>query len=185
MLGTRHVSASWRGRSVLALSALALLALACFPVLAQADSSGIQYSDAPPTVTGSHKIPTQSAPPAHSSKADGGAAHGKGNGSGSSGKGSSAGGSSSKSGGSPGTARGDGTGQQGSPGQGSGGKSNTHATPAGSGAEPVLSKSDGGSSPLVPILIAIAVLAAISIGAVMMRQRRRRDSGVSVSPEAS
>ena len=44
----------------------------------------------------------------------------------------------------------------------------------------------GGSSPLVPILIAIAVLAAISIGVVMMRQRRqRRGPGSSVSPKAS
>ncbi|HET6998448.1 MAG TPA: hypothetical protein VFI03_07635 [Solirubrobacterales bacterium] len=33
------------------------------------------------------------------------------------------------------------------------------------------------SSPLVPILIAIAVLAAISIGVVVLRQRRQRDRG--------
>lgn len=46
---------------------------------------------------------------------------------------------------------------------------------------------DGGSSPLVPILIAIAVLAAISIAVVTMRQRRRRDGGsdARISPEAS
>jgi hypothetical protein len=43
------------------------------------------------------------------------------------------------------------------------------------------SHSSGGSSPLVPILIAIAVLAAISIGAVIYRQRRQ-DSGGSGSP---
>jgi hypothetical protein len=44
----------------------------------------------------------------------------------------------------------------------------------------------GGSSPLVPILIAIAALAAISIGAVMLRAKRQRDGrGGSVSPEAS
>jgi cobalamin biosynthesis Mg chelatase CobN len=38
------------------------------------------------------------------------------------------------------------------------------------------SSSSGGSSPLVPILIAIAVLAAISIGVVLYRQRKG-DSG--------
>ena len=43
----------------------------------------------------------------------------------------------------------------------------THASPA--------SSSDGGSSPLVPILIAIAVLAVLSIAVVLARQRRRRD----------
>ncbi len=35
---------------------------------------------------------------------------------------------------------------------------------------------DGGSSPLVPILIGIAALAAISIAAVMVRQRSHRHS---------
>ena len=35
---------------------------------------------------------------------------------------------------------------------------------------------DGGSSPLVPILVAVVVLAALSIAAVMIRQRRQRDS---------
>jgi hypothetical protein len=33
----------------------------------------------------------------------------------------------------------------------------------------------GGSSPLVPILIAIAALGAISIAVVVIRQRRQRD----------
>jgi hypothetical protein len=36
----------------------------------------------------------------------------------------------------------------------------------------------------VPILVAIAVLAAVSIGVVMMRARRQRDGGAQVSPEA-
>jgi hypothetical protein len=45
---------------------------------------------------------------------------------------------------------------------------------------------DGGSSPLVPILLAVLVLAAISVGAVVLNKRRQRtDSGTSVSPEAS
>jgi hypothetical protein len=40
----------------------------------------------------------------------------------------------------------------------------------------------------VPILVAIAVLAAISIGVVMMRQRRQRDDGLdspASAPKAS
>lgn len=38
----------------------------------------------------------------------------------------------------------------------------------------------GGSSPLVPILIAVALLAAISVGAVLMRQRRGNADGISL-----
>jgi hypothetical protein len=45
--------------------------------------------------------------------------------------------------------------------------------------KPVASES-GGSSPLVPILIAVAVLAAISVGAVMVRQRRGSAGGFSL-----
>jgi len=45
----------------------------------------------------------------------------------------------------------------------------THASPADEGS--------GSSSPLVPILIAIAALAAISIGVVLVRQRRQRPPG--------
>jgi cobalamin biosynthesis Mg chelatase CobN len=47
--------------------------------------------------------------------------------------------------------------------------------------EPQSSTSDsGGSSPLVPILIAVAVLAAISIGTVLVRQRRGSADGFSL-----
>lgn len=50
--------------------------------------------------------------------------------------------------------------------------------------DPASSEDDGGS-PLVPILIALAVLAAISIGAVVMRRRREdADPGSPVSPNA-
>ncbi len=42
---------------------------------------------------------------------------------------------------------------------------------------------DDSSSPLVPILIALAVLAAISVGAVLFRQRRGDDGRF--SPNAS
>lgn len=46
--------------------------------------------------------------------------------------------------------------------------------------------SDSDSSPLVPILIAIAVLAAASIGYFLYRQRRQGPPGSSVSsPKAS
>jgi hypothetical protein len=51
--------------------------------------------------------------------------------------------------------------------------------------EQAASHSDDGSSPLVPILIAIAVLAAISVGIVMYRRRRGTGAGTSVSPKAS
>ena len=44
------------------------------------------------------------------------------------------------------------------------------------------STNDSSSSPLVPILIAVAVLAAISVGAVLYRQRR---GGGRFSPDAS
>lgn len=48
------------------------------------------------------------------------------------------------------------------------------------------SSEDGGSSPLIPVLIAIVALAAISIAVVMLRARRQRPGGGrSVSPEAS
>jgi len=53
------------------------------------------------------------------------------------------------------------------------------------GGEAAAQTDDEGSSPLLPILIAIAVLAAVSVGVVMFRQRRRGGApGSSVSPEA-
>lgn len=59
----------------------------------------------------------------------------------------------------------------------------TEAKPAKSTTAPADS---GSSSPLVPILIAIAVLAAISIGAVVYRQKRQDGGpGGSISPNAS
>jgi hypothetical protein len=48
---------------------------------------------------------------------------------------------------------------------------------------PTSQSDSGGSSPLVPILIAILALAGISLIAVMVR--RRRAGGPSVSPKAS
>lgn len=165
---------------------LALLALGCFPVLAQADSSGIQYSDSPPTATGNNEIPSQSKPSNESSKGSGGSASSSGaDSSGSSRGGSAAGGSSSGSGGGSGTASDGGTGQQGSPGKGAYNGSVGPGKATSPGAESSAAEDDGGggSSPLVPILIAIAVLAAISLGVVMLRQRRQRGPGSPVSPE--
>ncbi|HXS48286.1 MAG TPA: hypothetical protein VN756_12590 [Solirubrobacterales bacterium] len=159
---------------------LALLALSCFPVLAHADSSGIQYTDAPPTVTGT-KAPKHSEPPANKSNAKTGGEstdEGKGrpNNPHSSEKEQSAGGS-------PGSGGGNGSNGQ-SGGQGQGGQGSGQSTAEVGGAQPVSSQGDSSSSPLVPILIAIAVLAAISVGTVVVRQRRRGNPGSSVSPEA-
>ncbi len=182
MFGTRQVSPLAGPRSILALSMLALLALGCCPMLAQAeDSSGIQYNDAPPPVPGD-TVPNGHQPPADSSQANGGK---PGNGSGSS-RGDSSVDDSSDSGGAAGAARGGGgDAQQGSQGKPSSNGSSDSGKAAAGSATPASSQEDGGSSPLIPILIAIAVLAAISVGVVVMRQRRRGDSsGSPVSPEA-
>jgi len=163
----------------------ALLAFACFPVFAQAeDSSGIQYEDAVPTVTGKHpselsatssgaKTPNQSSTASGSGSSSGGSSSGK-----------SAGGAAT-------TGNGTGNGQ-GSPGKGGGigqGQATQPISPAG---ETAPTSNDSGSSPLVPILIAILVLAAISLGVVMVRRRRQQQSGprardgsASVAPKAS
>lgn len=184
MLGMRHSPAPRWGRSTFAsLSVVALLALACFPLSAQADSSGIQYEDTPPTATtpGS-EIPSRSVPPAKASGADGGAqAPADSTSSGSSGAGSS--GDDESSGGGAAARGGDGGTGQGSPEKG-GDKTDASGAQA---IDAAASADDdgGGSSPLVPVLIAIAVLAAISVGAYVIRQRRqRRGPNASVSPEA-
>jgi cobalamin biosynthesis Mg chelatase CobN len=157
---------------------LALLALACFPVLAHADSSGIQYEPVSPTVTGHN----QSIP--EGKKSNGGATASSTGGSEGSESESSTGGA---SGDSPTTGNGGGSGQ-GSPANGQ----DTGGTPAAGGGQsqnpaPVSNStspdSGGGSSPLVPILIALAALAVVSIGAVVIRQRRQ-GSGSSFSPKA-
>jgi cobalamin biosynthesis Mg chelatase CobN len=152
--------------------------LGLFPVLAQADSSGTQYSEGTPKATGGSETP------AHTSTTKGGGQSAPAQTSPpvSPESGYSSEGSYSGSGGT----NGGGTGQ-GSQDKGSGGAQKTaqqqsptanvsHTTPS----------SDGGSSPVVPILLAIAVLAAISIGAVTMRRKRhQRSSGASVSSSAN
>jgi hypothetical protein len=160
--------------------------MACLPGLAQADNEGIQYETEVPTVpnnessnipsanSGGTNTPDGSGPGASTSDTPGGAG----------------------SGGSddPGTGGGA---HQGQTNQASGGddaKAADGSKPAAGqvgeaqriSVAPVAdtSSAEEGSSPLVPILIAIAVLAAISIGAFYYRQRRQ-GPGSPVSPKAS
>jgi cobalamin biosynthesis Mg chelatase CobN len=188
MIGMRRLSARLRGRHVLAASVLALLSLACLPILAQADSSEVQYNPAVPTAThGSGGSPSGGSA-AHKSNASGDNST-----SGGSANSGSSNGGSSKEGESKATTGGSansGNGGNGGSGQPSPAKSPSHEgqTAAKPPGKQVASKEDEGdsSSPLVPILIAVAILAAISVGVVAMRQRRKRGgSGTRVSPEAS
>ena len=133
---------------------------------AQAASAGYQYSDAPPTSTG--------APPSESNlqggsptKGGGGNGGGGANGAKNGGTGG-ANGSSAKGGG--------GAGGQGSP--GAGGTAGVGGGQSLSGAEP--GSDSGGSSPLVPILIAIVLLAGGSVAYLMIK--RRRDAGAVGAP---
>lgn len=190
MQGSRHPLRRGSGRPAFALlSVLALLAMACFPVLANAeDSSNYQYETAVPSPTGHSATPTGGGGGTKSPNSGGGSptahASGRPSGSGSSPSGSSANGN-------PTTGSDGGTGH-GS--QGNGSTTSQHASKgqdsAGTlgGPKPVSSTTatsdGGGSSPLIPILIAIAVLAAISVGVVLYRQRRQ-GPGSSVSPKAS
>jgi cobalamin biosynthesis Mg chelatase CobN len=168
------------------LSVVALLASLCFPLLAQADSSELQYEPKLPSATG-HPPVHQKEPTAKSSNNGGASAPHE---TGGSGKGSAKTGSAEEGSSSPNAG-----GSKVNGGNGGTGKGNQASSPTGSGNAPVQPntqasapasrKSDGGSSPLVPILIAIAALAAVSLGAVLYRQRRQRSGSRSVSPEAS
>lgn len=191
MLQTDNPLGRLSGPPVLVLSVLALLAFACVPALAKADSQGFQYQDAPPTVSGGAPEESDLSGGGSSTSGVGGGSGGDGSGSGGSGGGSSGKGGANGAGnasGSNGVAGiGDGEGLAGT---GSGDASASEVGTAG-----------GGSSPLVPILIAIALLAAASIGYVLYRQRRGGDgkpggqrkpgddkasgSSSSVRPEAS
>jgi hypothetical protein len=155
---------------------LALLAfLAVLPVIAQADetSSGVEYDPALPTAEGSSSDPPRSTGGAEAPAEAGSTGSVEGSYTEEVPSGSGSGGAA--------------TGSDGGTGQGSPDKG---ATPPGEAglqpADPVATSnasSGGGSSPLVAILIAILALAAISLGAVLIRQRRqRRDSDGTRSP---
>jgi hypothetical protein len=159
--------------------------MACFPGLAQADNAGIQYETDVPTVPGNEGSDIPSTP-----NDSGGSNAPDGSGPDAS-TSNTAGGAGSGGSDDPGTGGGAHPGQ---PNQGSGGgdgQAPNGSKPAGGVGEakqisvaPVSETSSDDSSPLVPILIAIAVLAAISIGAFFYRQRRQ-DAGSPVSPKAS
>ncbi|HEU4463321.1 MAG TPA: hypothetical protein VFR75_12095 [Solirubrobacterales bacterium] len=166
-----------------------MLAIACFPGLAQAeDNSGIQYETDVPTVpsdkssnipskdkSGGTNAPTESESESEASKSDTptGAVTG-------------GGGDSGQGGGTP-------SGQSNQAGSGDGQKANNGSKDSAgniNAAQPLEvtpaaeTDSDGGSSPLVPILIAVAVLAAISIGYFVYRQRRQGPGSPVSSPKA-
>jgi hypothetical protein len=171
----------------LLLSVLAVLAFACAPALAHAEeATGPQYESEIPN------LPQEQG-------SGGGGGHNNGSSGGGPGAGISnspnqqgSGGGNTPGGGGSHTGQGSQgpAGGSGSPGAGSGG-AKSGKTGLGEGkqvANPIENASstseDESSSPLVPILIAIAVLAAISIGAFYYRQRRQ-GAGSSVSPKAS
>jgi cobalamin biosynthesis Mg chelatase CobN len=163
---------------------LAVLAIACFPGLAQAEeNSGIQYESDVPAVpndqgsnipskhkSGGTDAPSESESEASKSDTPGAAVPGGSDNSG--GGGGTPSGQSNQAGGGDGQKAKDGS-------QNASGHINAAqplaTTPA---AE---TDSDSGSSPLVPILIAIAVLAAISVGYFLYRQRRQQGPGSTVS----
>jgi cobalamin biosynthesis Mg chelatase CobN len=176
---TRHLHVRSLGRPAVALvSVLALLASTCFPVLAQAETVYESESTNIPGGGGgnpsSHHKNTgspESSPGAHQSTAPGGGADHSQNESSKSQNGASRESNPSSPGG-------------GDEAQGKAGKSAVgNGKPLGSvqlgQPSSQVAESDG-SSPLVPILIAVAVLAAISVGAVLVRQRRGSAGGFSL-----
>jgi cobalamin biosynthesis Mg chelatase CobN len=166
---------------------LAVLAIACFPGLAQAeDNSGIQYETDVPTVpkdessnipsknkSGGTNAPSESESEASKSDTPSGGSTGGGDDSGQGGGTPS--GQSNQAGGGDGQKA-----QNGS--QNSAG--NVNAAQPLDVAPAAETDSGGGSSPLVPILIAVAVLAALSIGYFIYRQRRPGSGSPVSSPKA-
>jgi cobalamin biosynthesis Mg chelatase CobN len=176
------------------MSVIALLALACFPVFAQAEcvsSSCVQYTESIPKAEG-ESPPAHHKHPAVAKAADNGGASapdGKAGAKGSDGEKSESSEkeSSSKEGGVAPAGNGGGTGQ-GNPGGSANSGSEGQVQHGGQSAGTPASQSNGGSSsPLVPILVGIAILAAISVGVVMYRQRRQRrgPTASAPSPKAS
>jgi cobalamin biosynthesis Mg chelatase CobN len=162
---------------------LALLAFACLPTLAQAETV---YETETPTIPGETVGPGHKNNSPHESSKDAEASGTPNPGGGSEGPGTGSGEKSGTKGTNPSTPDGGGSGQ-GSPGNGSTGERKQGGKVL--EAKPVSSQTESdnsSSSPLVPILIAVAVLAAITIGAVVLRQRRQRgEPGGQVSPRAS
>jgi cobalamin biosynthesis Mg chelatase CobN len=173
------------------LSVLVLLALASFPALADAEGPPPDYVSEVPNETHEKETPKQHAsigggnksgndssngggPTAQASSPEGGKQGS------SSGNPSSGGGTGDSKGGGGGADQG-----QRNPGNGSSSKATPKLGEEQQVSQPNPSNDSGSSSPLVPILIAIAALAAISIGAVVYRQRRRGGDNGRFSPEAS
>lgn len=188
MHGMRRHPMKRSGHSFLGLlSVLALLALACFVPMAQAvaDSSGIEYRDATPSATG--EIPTKEVPATTSKNKGGAQSPGDSNNTSESEKDSSKeeAGSGGVTGGNGGGTGQGGTGsQQGNPAAGS--KAGKIAVAHALLKSPAEESGDSSSSPLVPILIALAAVMAIAIAVVVIRQRRQRGGPDGhVSPEAS
>jgi cobalamin biosynthesis Mg chelatase CobN len=193
-VGKRHLQGPARGRALfVSMSVIVLLALACFPVFAQAEcvsSSCVQYTESIPNVVGGNPSTPHKHPPVAKAADNGGASAptGKAGNPASNGETNESAGdeSSSEEGGVPATGNGGGTGQ-GSPGGSANHGSGTKVQHGGQNTgTPTSQSSSSSSSPLIPILIAIAVLAAISVGVVMIRQRRqRRGPTTAASPKAS
>jgi hypothetical protein len=154
------------------------MAFALFPALSNAqDSSGVQYRDAPPTVTGKPSQKDSGSSPNTGDGQDGSQSPTR-PGSKGDDRDGEAGGATGKKGDDEGGAA------PGKGGKGQGGDGEGGAAAAPLETDPAAGTDDGGS-PLVPILIALAVLAAISVGAVVMRRRREdTDPGSPVSPNA-
>lgn len=188
---TRHRPGRSSARLFFALPlVLALLALVSFPVGQAVGSELPEYEDAPPEVPApkphhESKPEKESESSAHSSNTGGGTSAGGGSGGSNTGGGESVSeGSSEGSGDNPSTAGSGGTGKD------NGSKAATDHQNKGAEANTTISapveSDDSSSSPLAPILIAIAVLAAISIGVVVIKQRRqRRGPDGAISPKAS
>jgi cobalamin biosynthesis Mg chelatase CobN len=181
---TPHPHGPSLGRPAVALvSVLALLAFACFPVLAQAETVYETESTTLPG-GGGGKSPTQKNPVSHESSPNAHSSGAPGNSGPESTPGSSQSQNRASDGNNPSTPGGGGQAQSK---QGDGANhGNKQAGGDVQSAKPLsttLAADDNSSSPLVPILIAVVVLAAISVGVVLARQRR--GSGGLFSPKAS
>jgi len=195
-LGKRHLGAPRLGRCAALLVSVIALALVLSAVPAQAEectsSSCVQYNPELPSAEGGHTSKPHQQNPAKASRSGngGGTAPSNPSGGGGSNEAEEAGESESspeKGGVAPGHNGGSGQGKGGGSAN-PGAKEASHSPTQTASGKPVSHSDDGGSSPLVPILIAIAVLAAISVAVVMIRQRRQRNSGgpaAAASPEAN